>query len=293
MNLTERLAALANRWRKEGSSPTQWVLSYRTACEHHADALDALAAESSLPTQAEGMPTEVGDKFVIANGEMRFLAQALSRLDDVANPAQASREGGTVAQASPTLTFGCGDYSCALCGFGMTEPCEHWKHFLATAPAEPLTQRVEQPQHDLNKCLRELAEVWKRITGDAPAEKCMRSCGTTLEDVLDTHAPVHANEGEKTLLSTSDIQVLVGLAKWCKTAADGRCCKSCDESWLDRAALLEHIAARAGSGIARAEADETNFHQNGMDWPMRDPDCRFGKFGAALASTPPATKETK
>jgi hypothetical protein len=30
-----------------------------------------------------GLPREVGDKFVVANGEMRFLAQVIGRLDDV------------------------------------------------------------------------------------------------------------------------------------------------------------------------------------------------------------------
>jgi len=40
----------------------------------------------------------------------------------------------------PTLTFGDGEYSCASCGLGMREPCQHWRGFLeavlATAPPE-------------------------------------------------------------------------------------------------------------------------------------------------------------
>jgi hypothetical protein len=33
--------------------------------------------------EATGLPNEVGDKFIAENGEKRFLAQVLSRLDDV------------------------------------------------------------------------------------------------------------------------------------------------------------------------------------------------------------------
>lgn len=32
--------------------------------------------------------------------------------------------------------FGPGDYSCAACGFGMLEPCEHWKAMLAQKPED-------------------------------------------------------------------------------------------------------------------------------------------------------------
>lgn len=34
---------------------------------------------------------------------------------------------------TPTLTFGDGDYSCAICGMGMEQPCEHWKELLEIA----------------------------------------------------------------------------------------------------------------------------------------------------------------
>jgi len=47
-------------------------------------------AEAAPPTR-NGLPKEVGDKFVIANGEKRFLAQTLSRLDD-AEPRAAAGE---------------------------------------------------------------------------------------------------------------------------------------------------------------------------------------------------------
>jgi hypothetical protein len=39
------------------------------------------------------------------------------------------------APRQPTLTFGDGDYSCASCGLGMKEPCEHWKELLSQAGA--------------------------------------------------------------------------------------------------------------------------------------------------------------
>lgn len=28
------------------------------------------------------------------------------------------------------LQFPIGDYSCAICGFGMSKPCEHWKKYI-------------------------------------------------------------------------------------------------------------------------------------------------------------------
>ena len=36
---------------------------------------------------------------------------------------------------------GTGDYSCAGCGMGMAEPCEHWKKMLATSEDEPIADR--------------------------------------------------------------------------------------------------------------------------------------------------------
>lgn len=45
-SLRERIGGLVAKWRKEGASKGSWVLSYRTACEHHAEELAAaLAAE--------------------------------------------------------------------------------------------------------------------------------------------------------------------------------------------------------------------------------------------------------
>ena len=51
---------------------------------------------STEPPQPElGLPRKVGDKFVIANGEMRFLAQVIGRLDDVPPQGEAEKEGRT------------------------------------------------------------------------------------------------------------------------------------------------------------------------------------------------------
>ena len=55
--------------------------------------------------------------------------------------------------------FGGGDYSCATCGLGMLEPCEHWKGIMArnenepeyppsTAPkVDPLVEKIIAVQH--------------------------------------------------------------------------------------------------------------------------------------------------
>jgi hypothetical protein len=40
------------------------------------------------------------------------------------------------------LSFGDGDYSCASCGLGMKEPCEHWKEFLSAQPNGGLTEEI-------------------------------------------------------------------------------------------------------------------------------------------------------
>jgi hypothetical protein len=50
------------------------------------------------------------------------------------------------------VKFGPGDYSCATCGMGMVEPCEHWKAVLLEAPAAAPppqvleAESVERPQ---------------------------------------------------------------------------------------------------------------------------------------------------
>lgn len=61
---------------------------YRHAIQKIADELDALLSAAPAPASAEpqlnaGLPTDVGHKFVVQNGKMCFLAQTLSRLDDV------------------------------------------------------------------------------------------------------------------------------------------------------------------------------------------------------------------
>lgn len=44
--------------------------------------------------------------------------------------------------------FGPGDYSCAVCGFGMLEPCEHWKAMLAQPkPEEPEAAEPRREAH--------------------------------------------------------------------------------------------------------------------------------------------------
>jgi hypothetical protein len=47
-------------------------------------------ARAAGPTDCS-IPEKVGDKFVVRNGEMRFMAQALSRLDDI--PGSAAQRG--------------------------------------------------------------------------------------------------------------------------------------------------------------------------------------------------------
>lgn len=44
--------------------------------------------------------------------------------------------------SDPTLTFGDGDYSCAVCGLGMRKPCEHWREMLLWEPTPPGEARL-------------------------------------------------------------------------------------------------------------------------------------------------------
>src|ERR1700691_5597598 len=42
-----------------------------------------------------------------------------------------------LAEGRPTPAFCDGAFSCASCGLGMREPCEHWKELLANSTPEP------------------------------------------------------------------------------------------------------------------------------------------------------------
>jgi hypothetical protein len=50
------------------------------------------------------------------------------------------KDSGQASATRPTLTVGDGEYSCAFCGIGMKEPCEHWKRFLAQPSATPAAE---------------------------------------------------------------------------------------------------------------------------------------------------------
>jgi len=41
----------------------------------------------------------------------------------------------------------------------------------------------------------------------------------------------------------SDLGSFEALREWCEKAADGRCCKDCDRTWLERAAALRRLEA--------------------------------------------------
>lgn len=47
-----------------------------------------------------------------------------------------------IREHTPALSFGDGDFSCATCGMGMKEPCEHWKEFLGDDP-KPVIELAE------------------------------------------------------------------------------------------------------------------------------------------------------
>jgi len=71
---------------------------------------------------------------------------------------------GGAAAASPQAPAP-GDYSCATCGFGMVEPCEHWKNILAKSQEEapgafPGLERIAQYPIKLNEEIDKLCDEW-------------------------------------------------------------------------------------------------------------------------------------
>ena len=95
----------------------------------------------------------------------------------------------------PTLTFGAGEFSCAVCGLGMEKPCGHWKQMnvLPIAPIEEELVAVlaKQLHHHLSAA-QNLA--WEE--GD--------TCGDCKDDVRDICMPIirayvadHVREAER------------------------------------------------------------------------------------------------
>ena len=70
--------------------------------------------------------------------------------------------------------MGDGDYSCAVCGLGLKEPCEHWRQFYATMPVEgeATTQNV-LPQTQASKDQEAVTAERERIR-DAIIERVAR-----------------------------------------------------------------------------------------------------------------------
>lgn len=106
-------------WSRE---PDGWKVSFNVC----ADALEAFLASTAAERWEELMAAkksgfEDGLRWARSNPEYASTAEVAPQA--------------TGTQGRPTLTFGDGDYSCATCGLGMREPCEHWKRFLAQAPA--------------------------------------------------------------------------------------------------------------------------------------------------------------
>jgi hypothetical protein len=90
----------------------------------------------------------------------------------------------------PTLTFGDGDYSCAICGMGMKEPCEHWKKMLATTPnfLRPIKSSTPPAGTDaLEAAIRAGIGVHYGIVTWTPTEE-FKSCVAAHEERIRTEA---------------------------------------------------------------------------------------------------------
>lgn len=99
-----------------GPSGTYWL--------HTATGMSACPAPSDR-TIAPALPAEVEQAIEWLEDETRNTATGETQ--DAIETLLAHLR----SQPAPRLVMGDGDYSCASCGMGMREPCEHWKEFLA------------------------------------------------------------------------------------------------------------------------------------------------------------------
>jgi hypothetical protein len=147
------------------------------------DAADAKGADKSC--DASHVETEEG-----AGSATRDLSAPSSVQDE---PAAHSRPAG----------FGPGEYSCAVCGMGMVEPCEHWKASTASdgsteedagsqpevcqsfSAEKPQPSEVGEPRHHV-KC----ACGWERfiVGGGTEVGPPSRSIFVPITDILESHA---------------------------------------------------------------------------------------------------------
>ena len=114
--------------------------------------------------QTSNQPAQVGD-FHQAVLNSRAAEQAVTHADPVPSPLPESvRKPDYTSQSAPEpeeqgeqqicaschrplpVPFGDGDYSCATCGMGMVEPCEHWRNIMARSESQPASTAPAQPE---------------------------------------------------------------------------------------------------------------------------------------------------
>ena len=114
--------------------------------------------------QTSNQPAQVGD-FHQAVLDSRAAEQAVTHADPVPSPLPESvRKPNYTSQSAPEpeeqgeqqicaschrplpVPFGDGDYSCATCGMGMVEPCEHWRNIMARSESQPASTAPAQPE---------------------------------------------------------------------------------------------------------------------------------------------------
>ena len=114
--------------------------------------------------QTSNQPAQVGD-FHQAVLDSRAAEQAVTHADPVPSPLPESvRKPDYTSQSAPEpeeqgeqqicaschrplpVPFGDGDYSCATCGMGMVEPCEHWRNIMARSESQPASTAPAQPE---------------------------------------------------------------------------------------------------------------------------------------------------
>lgn len=76
----QALRELIAKWRlRKNNTQGMYVDGYADALNECADELEESLAASE---PGQGLPTDVGHKFIVQNGKLCFLAQTISRLDD-------------------------------------------------------------------------------------------------------------------------------------------------------------------------------------------------------------------
>jgi hypothetical protein len=169
--------------------------------------------------------------------QARYRGSFQWQIDQAAKSASPSEPRTEIGKPCPTCgkevmpEFGPGEYSCAACGFGMQEPCEHWKKI----PAQP------KPEDD-DKTLQEVEDL-------LPPHSTRIS-----EPRRDEREALHQQAEPKSASPSASVGRVRGGGYWC--ACCGDITKPC-EHWQGVAEFLESASPSEPRGVPNCDACHT------------------------------------